>query len=64
MSAWRGRALGRRRCKRVAARVNATPEQVEIGAPRAKPGMLRSGTSSIDHLEENAAARPTIPRRP
>lgn len=53
-----GRALRSAKVKRVAARLNATPAQVAIAwllarSPRTLP---IPGTSSIAHLEENAAA--------
>jgi pyridoxine 4-dehydrogenase len=53
-----GRALGSRKVKRVAARLDATPAQVAIAWLLARsPVMLPiPGTSSAAHLEENAAA--------
>ncbi|OGA02374.1 MAG: oxidoreductase [Betaproteobacteria bacterium RIFCSPLOWO2_02_64_14] len=53
-----GRALGSAEVKRVAASLNATPAQVAIAWLLAhSPVMLPiPGTSSIAHLEENAAA--------
>ena len=53
-----GRALRSAKVKRVAARLNATPAQVAIAWLLARsPVMLPiPGTSSIAHLEENAAA--------
>jgi pyridoxine 4-dehydrogenase len=53
-----GRALRSATVKRVAARLNATPAQVALAWLLARsPAMLPiPGTSSIPHLEENAAA--------
>ena len=53
-----GRALGSAKVKRVAARLKATPAQVAIAWLLARSPMMLPipGTSSITHLEENAAA--------
>ena len=53
-----GRALRSAKVKRVAARVNATPAQVALAWLLARSPMMLPipGTSSIAHLEENAAA--------
>lgn len=53
-----GRALRSAKVKRIAARLNATPAQVALAWLLARsPAMLPiPGTSSMTHLEENAAA--------
>jgi aryl-alcohol dehydrogenase-like predicted oxidoreductase len=53
-----GKALGSDKVRRVAARLNATPSQVALAWLLARsPVMLPiPGTSTIAHLEENAAA--------
>ena len=53
-----GRALASRKIKRVAARLKATPAQIALAwlLARSRVMLPIPGTSSIAHLEENAAA--------